>query len=156
MALRAKSSYRRMSVPKPTGMNLNNFVAHPTIRHIAAFDRRSEAMPVTGAGEQIYRAVTRWEEIAHALHRFGGTEFRVGRREVGHVHGDRLVDIPFPLIVRDELVESGAAEPHHVLPKSGWVSIYLRNPADIDRAIRLLRRSYEIALAAKTRSTQPA
>jgi luciferase-like monooxygenase len=113
-------------------------------------------MPVTGAGEQIYQAVTRWEEVAHAPHRFGGTEFRVGRREVGHVHGDSLVDIPFPLRVRDELVESGKAEPHHVLPQSGWVSIYLRNPSDVGRAIQLLRKSYEIALASKTHSTQAA
>jgi predicted DNA-binding protein (MmcQ/YjbR family) len=64
------------------------------------------------------------------------------------------VDIPFPLPVRNELVESGAAEPHHILPKSGWVSIYLRNSADVGRAIELLRRSYEIALASQTRTTQ--
>jgi predicted DNA-binding protein (MmcQ/YjbR family) len=109
-------------------------------------------MPVKGAGQQICEAATAWEEVAHAPHRFGGTEFRVGHREVGHVHGDGLVDIPFPLPVRNELVESGAAEPHHILPKSGWVSIFLRNPGDVDRAIQLLRRSYEIALASQTQS----
>jgi len=106
-------------------------------------------MPVPGAGEKIYQTVTAWEEVAHAAHRFGGTEFRVGRREIGHVHGDRLVDIPFPLNVRNELVESGVAQPHHVLPKSGWVSVYLRDSGDVDRAIQLLRRSYEIALASQ-------
>ena len=113
-------------------------------------------MSVTGAGEQIYEAVTAWEEIAYAPHRFGGTEYRVGRREIGHVHGDSLVDIPFPLSVRDALVKDGEAEPHHILPKSGWVSIYLRNPGDVDHAIQLLRRSYEIALASQARPTQPA
>lgn len=113
-------------------------------------------MPVKGAGQQIYEAVTQWEKIAHAPHRFGGVEFRISRREVGHVHGDSLVDIPFPLHKRDELVKSGEAEPHHVLPKSGWVSIFLRNPDDVERAIRLLRKSYEMALASQTRSAQPA
>jgi len=107
-------------------------------------------MPIAGAGKRIYEAVTSWEEIVHAPHRFGGTEYRLGHREVGHVHGDSLVDIPFPLPVRHELVENGAAEPHHILPHSGWVSIYLRKPADVDRAIQLLRRSYEIALAGQT------
>ena len=111
-------------------------------------------MPVKGAGQEICDAVTRWEEVTHAPHRFGGTEFLVGRREVGHVHGDSLVDIPFPLSVRNELVESGAADPHHIFPKSGWVSIYLRNPADVDRAIQLLRRSYELALAPQLRPAQ--
>jgi len=111
---------------------------------------------VKGAGQQIHEAVARWEEIEHAPHRFGGTEFRVGRREIGHVHGDSLVDIPFPRHVRDELVRSGEAEPHHILPKSGWVSVFLRNPDDVERAIRLLRKSYEIALASQTASAQPA
>lgn len=113
-------------------------------------------MPVKGAGQQIYEVVSQWEEIGHAPHRFGGTEYQVGRREVGHVHGDSLVDIPFPLYVRDELVKSGQAEPHHILPKSGWVSIFLRNPDDVARAIRLLRKSYEIALASPMRTAQPA
>ncbi len=113
-------------------------------------------MPVNGAGQQIYEAVAGWEEIAHGPHRFGGVEYRVGHREVGHVHGDSLVDIPFPLHVRDELVKTGQAEPHHILRKSGWVSVFLRNPDDVGRAIRLLRKSYEIALASQTRSAQPA
>jgi predicted DNA-binding protein (MmcQ/YjbR family) len=113
-------------------------------------------MPVKGAGREIYETVTRWEEIAHAPHRFGGTEYQLGHHEVGHVHGDSLVDIPFPLHVRDELVKSGEAQPHHILPKSGWVSVFLRNPDDVGRAIRLLRKSYEMALASQTRSAQPA
>src|SRR5207253_1613781 len=60
-------------------------------------------------------------------------------------HGDSLVDVPLPKRVRDELVSSGQAEPHHVLPQSGWVSLHLKEPGDIDRAIWILRRSYEIA-----------
>ena len=111
-------------------------------------------MTVQGAGQQIHAEVTSWEEVENAPHRFGGTEYRVGHREVGHIHGDHLVDIPFPLSVRKELVESGMAEPHHILPKSGWVSIFLRNPADVKRAVQLLRRSCEIAFASQTRSKQ--
>src|SRR2546429_3670560 len=84
-------------------------------------------MPVPGGGERIYDAVKCWEQIAARPHRLGGTEFRVGRREVGHVHGDSLVDIPFPLGVRDELIRSGAAEPHQVLPKSDRKSTRLNS-----------------------------
>ena len=32
-----------------------------------------------------------------------------------------LLDLPFPVKIRNELVESGRAEVHHVLPESGWV-----------------------------------
>jgi hypothetical protein len=73
-------------------------------------------------------------------------EYRLGSREIGHMHGDHLLDIPFPKRVRDEIVLAGEAEPHHILPESGWVSFYLRKEADIDRAIGLLKRSYEIAV----------
>jgi hypothetical protein len=102
-------------------------------------------MCVSGARKRIDAALQGWSGITAQLHRFGGTEYRLGRREIGHVHGDRVVDIPFPRKVRDELVASGRAEPHHVLPESGWVSIYLRQASDVDRAIELLRLSFEIA-----------
>ena len=69
----------------------------------------------------------------------------LGKRELGHIHGDRLIDIPFPKPVRDELVSSGQAEPHHILPNSGWISFFLKSEADIDHAIKLMRRSFELA-----------
>jgi hypothetical protein len=102
-------------------------------------------MAVAGAGQRISEAVTLWPDVAALPHRFGGTEFAIGKREIGHVHGDWLVDIPFPTKVRDELVAAQRAEPHHILPASGWVSFYLRVPEDVARAIELLRMSYEIA-----------
>jgi len=71
------------------------------------------------------------------------------RASFGHIHGDWLVDIPFPTKVRDEIVAAGLAEPHHILPETGWVSFYLRSEADVQTAIDLLRRSYEIALGQK-------
>lgn len=102
-------------------------------------------MSVSGAGRRIQSELSHWEGIACAPHRFGGVEFKLGTREIGHVHGDSLVDVPLPKRMRDELVKSGQADPHHVLPESGWVSLYLNEPADVDRAIGVLRLSFEIA-----------
>lgn len=102
-------------------------------------------MAVAGAKERIDATLHGWSGITAQPHRFGGTEYRLGRREIGHVHGNSLVDIPFPKKVRDELVTAGRAEPHHILPKSGWVSIYLKQTPDVERAIELLRLSFEIA-----------
>jgi Luciferase len=73
----------------------------------------------------------------------GGMEYRVGRREIGHVHGDALVDIPFTKKVREELVAAGKAERHHVLPESGWVSVWLREARDVERAVELMKLSFE-------------
>ena len=108
-------------------------------------------MPVPGAGEKIASAMRELPEVIAGPHRFGGTEYRLARREIGHVHGDSLVDIPFTKKIREDLVTAGRAERHHILPESGWVSVYLRQTADLDRAIELLRFSFEIA-AGRTHS----
>ena len=102
-------------------------------------------MSVHDAQEEISEAVLKWEGVTAHPHRFGGTEYRLGKREIGHVHGNSLVDIPFPTKVRHEVVATGLAKPHHILPDSGWISFYIRETADISRAIALLKRSFEIA-----------
>lgn len=109
-------------------------------------------MSVRGAGERIKVTVSAWQGVTADPHRFGGTEFRLGDREIGHVHGDALVDIPFPTKVRNELVAAGLAVPHHVLPESGWVTFYIRQPQDTDSAIALLRRSYDLAVEQSVRA----
>jgi hypothetical protein len=103
-------------------------------------------MAVRGAAQKIREAVSNWPQVTTVPHRFGGTEYRLGRRELGHVHGDELVDIPFPTKVRDEIVAAGRAAPHHILPDSGWVSFYIREAGDVDRAIELFRLSFDVAM----------
>src|SRR5690349_22814207 len=103
-------------------------------------------MAVAGAKARIIAAVEGREEVEIRPHRYGGLEFRLGKRELGHIHGDALVDIPFPKAVRDEIVTSGQAEPYHILPNSGWISLFLRRAGDVETAIRLLERSLQLAL----------
>ncbi len=106
-------------------------------------------MPISGAQKVITQILSSWDGVSNAPHRFGGVEFRLGTRELGHIHGDALVDILFPKKVRDEIVDAKLAEPHHILPGTGWVSFYLRGDGDIEKAVDLLHRSYEIALRQK-------
>jgi len=106
---------------------------------------------IRGAQRRILDEVSSWDQVTVGSHRFGGMEFRLGKRELGHIHGDSLVDIPFPKPVRDEIVSAGEAEPHHILPETGWVSIFLRSNDDVERAIRLLRRSFSHAVEHRRR-----
>lgn len=103
-----------------------------------------------GASEVIAREVLSWDGVEAKPHRFGGTEYAIGKREIGHIHGDWLVDIPFPVAVREEVVAAGLAERHHILPDSGWISKYLRAPKDVDEAVLLFRRSYQIAASQRS------
>ncbi len=111
-------------------------------------------MSIPGAQERITQAVTSWDGVSFQPHRFGGVEYVIGRREIGHIHGNHLVDIPFPKKVRDEIVAAGRAQPHHLLPETGWVSFYLRHESDVEQAIALLRQSYQIAQKQKSKTLE--
>ena len=108
-----------------------------------------ERQVVDGSGARIEREVASWEGVTVHEHRFGGVEFRLGKRELGHLHGDRLADLPFKRPVRDMLVQTGRAHPHHVLPDSGWVSKRIETAEDADEVIELFRLSYERARVAE-------
>jgi Luciferase len=108
-------------------------------------------MPVKDAMEKIKNSVSGWENIVSRRHRFGGIEFKLGRREIGHIHGNYLVDIPFTKKIKDEILSDGLANQHHILPGSGWISKYLETPEDVDIAIGLLKRSYKLALERQSR-----
>jgi Family of unknown function (DUF5519) len=101
--------------------------------------------------ETIRDELLSWGGVTAEPHRFGGVEFLLGRRELGHLHGDRLADLPFPRRVRNELVESGRARPHHVLPDSGWVSVSIAGPEDVANVLGLFRMSYDRAVEAERR-----
>ena len=111
-------------------------------------------MSVRGAQAKITEAAASWPGVTVQPHRFGGVEYVIGKREIGHIHGDQLVDIPFPKKVRDAIVAAGRAQPHHVLPETGWVSFYLRQESDVEQAIALLQESYEIASRQKSKSIE--
>ena len=111
-------------------------------------------MTVRGAQARITEAVTSWAGVTSQPHRFGGLEYVIGRREIGHIHGDSLVDIPFPKKVRDEIVAAGRAQPHHILPESGWISFTLWQESDVEQAIALLEESYRIAIKQKSKTIE--
>ncbi|WP_045520551.1 luciferase domain-containing protein [Neobacillus niacini] len=84
-----------------------------------------------------------WEGVSEHEHRFGGVEFRFKNKELGHLHGEKLADFPFPKSVRDELIQAKLAEPHHVLPNSGWVSFRIKGEQDIPHLFKLFKMQYD-------------
>ncbi len=90
-----------------------------------------------------------WPGVESIPHRFGGLEFRVDRREIGHVHPNGMLDVPFPMRVRRDLVAAGRAEAHHMLPNTGWVTFRIRTEHDLPAAVALLRMNYLRLLGAR-------
>jgi len=110
---------------------------------------------VARAGELIRQEVASWPGVEAVPHRFGGIEYRYGRKEMGHVHGDRLADLPFPRRIHDDLVASGRAQPHHVLPDSGWVSVWMADDEDAKAVIELFRMQYDRYATAAGQTSTP-
>lgn len=69
--------------------------------------------------------------------------FHVGRREIGHLHGDRLADLPVPVRIREQLVATGKASVHYLHPRTGWISYYIKGEQDIEPVVELFRLNYE-------------
>jgi Family of unknown function (DUF5519) len=111
-------------------------------RSVDLSDNDAERLSPGAAIEAVRAAVGSWDGVTMHDHRFGGIEFRLGRRELGHVHRT-FADLPFPRRVRDELIAAGLAAAHHVLPESGWVTVPMRTPSEVANVIDLFRRNYE-------------
>jgi hypothetical protein len=92
--------------------------------------------------KQFQEAITAWTGVEASPHRFGGIEFTLGGTEIGHIHSNGMVDIPFNRKIRDELIAEGKAVPHHILNETGWITFYIRSEADVEAAVWLFRLSY--------------
>jgi hypothetical protein len=93
--------------------------------------------------DRIRDEVSSWPGVTAQTYRGGMVFFRVGRREIGHLHGERMADLPFPVRIRKELVESGRADLHYLHPSTGWLTYYIRSENDIAAVLNLFRLNYE-------------
>lgn len=75
------------------------------------------------ASERITEAVTAWPGVEAGIGRRGEFGFRLGRRALGHLHGDRVFHGGFPKKVWHELFDAGRIDYHPVFPgKPGYAA----------------------------------
>jgi Family of unknown function (DUF5519) len=100
------------------------------------------------ASRQITDEVTSWPGVEAGMGRRGEFGFTLGRRELGHLHGDHALHIGFPKAVWHELFEQGRIDYHPVFPgKPGYASRRIETQDDVADAIALLRLNYDRAVA---------
>jgi hypothetical protein len=93
--------------------------------------------------QQIQRELATWIGVTVQAHRGGMVFFYLGRRELGHLHGNRMADFPFPVRIREKLVSERKADPHYLHPETGWTTLYIRGEEDIPAIIELFRMNYD-------------
>jgi hypothetical protein len=99
-------------------------------------------------GEQIAAALATWPGVETARGRRGELAFRVGRRELGHLHGDHTAHLAFPEDVWFELREQNRIIEHPVFPgKAGPAVRRIEDDADVRDVIALLRLNYDRIVA---------
>jgi hypothetical protein len=89
--------------------------------------------------EKLETEALRLPGVRLKVHRFGGIEFvQDGGRELGHLHGHGLLDVPVGNEAAPSLIAAGRVRPHHVFPRSKWVSFQIESGADVPFALELL------------------
>ena len=98
--------------------------------------------------EQITREVTSWPGVEAGFGARGEFGFRVGRREIGHLHGDHVAHFGFPKDVWQDLFDQGRIDYHPVFPgKPGYGARRIENEEDVRDVIALLRLNYDRVVA---------
>jgi hypothetical protein len=139
-------------------------------------EERGEIGPLS---KRIIEEVSKWPSATVRSHSYGGIEILVKGRELGHIHGDRLVDLPLPSrssrtkqnmptmigtsyaddhdISKDKEDEKDTIvrkdmlllPPSHTYKESGWICYYPRTIDDIPILIKKLKLQYDTALLRK-------
>jgi hypothetical protein len=92
------------------------------------------------------------------VHRFGGVEFSIAGGELGHLHGNGLLDVRLGCETARAMLDARRAEPHHVLGNSAWVSFWVMSLDDVSNAVDLLKLAAQVksgGQSADTRAINP-
>jgi Family of unknown function (DUF5519) len=104
----------------------------------------------------VEREVLKWPGVTSEPGRFGAVAFRYGKREIGHIHRDRIADLPVTTEMRENILSKGRARPHRAGVK-GYISYPLEDQEDLSVVLEILGRNYDRAkAAAERRATQSA
>ena len=107
---------------------LSTALLHPRcLRAISAVEKNAQRLPGVTLG----------------VHRLGGIGFFFHGKESSHIHGNGLLDCFVGRTNRDELVNDGRALPHHIFPRSGWISFWIQDEEDVRPALELIRIAAE-------------
>jgi hypothetical protein len=100
------------------------------------------------ASRQITDEVLSWPGVSAGPGRRGEFAFKVGRWEIGHLHGDHAAHFSFPKDVWAELFAQGRVVHHPVFPgREGPAARRIEGEADVRDVIELLRLNYERVVA---------
>jgi hypothetical protein len=109
------------------------------------------------ASQLITKEVTSWPGVEAGPGRRGEFSFKVGRREIGHLHGDHAAHFMFSGQLGTELKDQGRVVDHPVFPgKPGPAARRIESDEDVRDVIRLMRLNYDRVTGTARETAAPA
>jgi hypothetical protein len=106
------------------------------------------------ASQQITDEVTSWPGVEAGPGSRGEFAFKVGPRELGHLHGDHAAHFGFPKAVWQELFDAGRVVHHPVFPgKAGPGARRIETDEDVQDVIAMMRLNYDRIIASRQESS---
>jgi hypothetical protein len=106
--------------------------------------------------DAIKREIMSWPGVTSQPQSFGGIDFRVGGKELGHLHGENMVDLPLKPNVflnnNSNLIDAAKQSKdktqrplpqHDVYPESNWINYWIGGEDDVPQVIELFKLKYE-------------
>jgi luciferase-like monooxygenase len=104
--------------------------------------------PSRTASHHITDEVAAWPGVDAGPGRRGEFAFKVGRHEIGHLHGDRAAHFGLGKDLGESLRERGMVVDHPVFPgKPAMAARGIDDQHDVDEVIELMRINYDRIVA---------
>jgi hypothetical protein len=89
------------------------------------------------------REIASWPNVKQSRHKLGGSQFNWRGEELGHIHSNGVADLRFNASEKTEAISNHLAEPHHVNPKSTWVSYFIVRGDQVGAVVALFRIPFQ-------------
>lgn len=93
--------------------------------------------------DEIASEILKWPGISTQTHKYGGLQFNYKGKELGHIHSNGLLDMPFCREIKSQLMAEHRVQDHHSFKDTGWVSFYMHTEDDATYGVSLLALAYE-------------
>ena len=98
--------------------------------------------------QRIIEDVTSWPGVIAGPGRRGELAFKVGAREIGHLHGDSTAHFSFPKQVWADLYAQRRIDYHPVFPgRPGLAARRIESNGDVRGVVELMRLNYDRIVA---------
>jgi hypothetical protein len=95
--------------------------------------------------DDIEKQVLEWDNTNSTIHKYGGLQLNLKKRELGHIHSNGILDILLSRKLKEELMQQDSRiKKHHSFIYSGWISFYIKDAIDKEFAIELLALAYKM------------